>query len=54
MKYVFERAALEVISLRKFDELFFPYSFYLKKLLKSDTLIKMTLPIVNACFGCSR
>ncbi|MGF1615824.1 MAG: class I SAM-dependent methyltransferase [Gammaproteobacteria bacterium] len=48
MQSIFESAGLDVISLTKFHELSFPYSFYLKKLMKSDTLVRLTLPIVTA------
>ena len=48
MKDLFEKANLEVISLKRFHELSFPYSFYLKKMLKSDLLVKLSLPIVSA------
>jgi 2-polyprenyl-6-hydroxyphenyl methylase/3-demethylubiquinone-9 3-methyltransferase len=47
MKDLFEKANLEVIELRKFHELSFPYSFYLKKLIGSDLIVKLFLPIVN-------
>lgn len=47
MKRMFERVGLEVISFKKFHELSFPYSFYLKNLLKSDALVRMALPVVN-------
>jgi 2-polyprenyl-3-methyl-5-hydroxy-6-metoxy-1,4-benzoquinol methylase len=43
---LFEQANLEVTELKKIHELSFPYSFYLKKLLKSDTIVKISLPLV--------
>ena len=50
MKSLFEDAGLEVIELHKFHELSFPYDFYLKKLLRSDVLVKLILPAVKAFF----
>lgn len=50
MKELFERVGLEVIELRKFHELSFPYNFYLKKLLRSETFVKLSLPAVKAFF----
>lgn len=47
MKSLFEQCDLEVIELRKFHELSFPYSFYLKKIFKSDLMVKLSLPLVN-------
>lgn len=47
MKDLFEKANLEVIWLKRFHELSFPYSFYLKKIFKSDLLVKLSLPIVS-------
>ena len=50
MKSLFEAAGLEVVELHKFHELSFPYEFYLKKLLRSDELVKWSLPSVKAFF----
>jgi SAM-dependent methyltransferase len=50
MKGLFESVGLEVIELRKFHELSFPYDFYLKKLLRSAGLVKLLLPVVTAFF----
>ena len=50
MKELFERVGLEVIELRKFHELSFPYEFYLKKLLRSEAFVKLSLPAVKAFF----
>jgi 2-polyprenyl-6-hydroxyphenyl methylase/3-demethylubiquinone-9 3-methyltransferase len=47
MKGLFEETGLEVVELRKFHELSFPYSFYLGKMVKSKALVKLLLPIVN-------
>lgn len=47
MKHLFEEANFEVVELRKFHELSFPYSFYLKKIFKSNLMAKLSLPIVN-------
>lgn len=50
MKELFEAAGLEVIELRKFHELSFPYEFYLKKLFRSETAVRLLLPFVNLFF----
>jgi 2-polyprenyl-3-methyl-5-hydroxy-6-metoxy-1,4-benzoquinol methylase len=50
MKELFEAAGLEVLELRKFHELSFPYEFYLKKLFRSETAVRLSLPIVNLFF----
>lgn len=47
MKSALEAAGLEVVELRRFHELSFPYSFYLKKLVRSDLLVKLLLPFVH-------
>jgi len=50
MKELFSSCGLEVVELQKFHELSFPYEFYLRKLLRSETLIKISLPAVKAFF----
>jgi 2-polyprenyl-6-hydroxyphenyl methylase/3-demethylubiquinone-9 3-methyltransferase len=50
MKSAFEMVGLEVIEAKRFHELSFPYQFYLKKLFKSDILVKILLPFVNIFF----
>ncbi|HLO15847.1 MAG TPA: class I SAM-dependent methyltransferase [Anaerolineales bacterium] len=50
MKELFTSSGLEVVELRKFHELSFPYDFYLKKLLRSEALVKLSLPLVRAFF----
>lgn len=50
VKNLFESAGLEVIELDKFHELSFPYDFYLRKLLRSEVLVKLLLPVVTAFF----
>lgn len=50
MKGLLETAGLEVLELKTFHELSFPYSFYLKKLVKSEALVKMLLPFVHVFF----
>lgn len=50
MKELFTSCGLEGIELRKFHELSFPYEFYLRKLLRSETLVKLYLPAVKAFF----
>lgn len=50
MKEAFESVGLQVIEAKRFHELSFPYSFYLKKLVKSDALVKILLPFVHVFF----
>ncbi|MEP6896679.1 MAG: class I SAM-dependent methyltransferase [Chloroflexota bacterium] len=50
MKELFESVGLEVIDLHKFHELSFPYEFYLKKLFKSEAIVRLLLPIVKVFF----
>ncbi len=50
MRNLFEAAGLEVNELNKFHELSFPYDFYLRKLLHSEALVKLYLPMVSAFF----
>ena len=50
MKEIFEAVGLQVVEAKRFHELSFPYSFYLKKLFKSDMLVKILLPFVHIFF----
>jgi 2-polyprenyl-6-hydroxyphenyl methylase/3-demethylubiquinone-9 3-methyltransferase len=50
MRNLFEAIGLEVIDLHKFHELSFPYEFYLKKLFKSDSVVRLLLPVVRIFF----
>jgi 2-polyprenyl-6-hydroxyphenyl methylase/3-demethylubiquinone-9 3-methyltransferase len=50
MKELFTSCGLEIVQLQKFHELSFPYEFYLRKLLRSEALVKMSLPLVKAFF----
>jgi 2-polyprenyl-3-methyl-5-hydroxy-6-metoxy-1,4-benzoquinol methylase len=50
MKDMFASSGLEVVELKTFHELSFPYDFYLKKLLHSEALVKLSLPAVRAFF----
>jgi 2-polyprenyl-6-hydroxyphenyl methylase/3-demethylubiquinone-9 3-methyltransferase len=50
MKDIFETSGLEVVELKTFHELSFPYEFYLRKLLRSEALVKLVLPAVKAFF----
>ncbi len=50
MRNLFEAIGLEVIDLHKFHELSFPYEFYLKKLFKSDAVVRLLLPAVRIFF----
>ncbi|MDP1713557.1 MAG: class I SAM-dependent methyltransferase [Anaerolineales bacterium] len=49
MREMLEAVGMEIVELRKFHELSFPYSFYLKKMFKSDLIVKMMLPVVQVC-----
>jgi 2-polyprenyl-3-methyl-5-hydroxy-6-metoxy-1,4-benzoquinol methylase len=50
MKELFRSCGLEVVQLQKFHELSFPYEFYLRKLLRSEALVRLSLPLVKAFF----
>lgn len=50
MRGLYEAAGLEVVELKRFHELSFPYSFYLKKLVRSDLIVKILLPFVYIFF----
>lgn len=50
MKELFSSCGLNVIELQKFHELSFPYDFYLRKLLRSEILVRLSLPAVKAFF----
>jgi 2-polyprenyl-6-hydroxyphenyl methylase/3-demethylubiquinone-9 3-methyltransferase len=50
MKELFTSCGLEIVRLQKFHELSFPYEFYLRKLLLSEALVKLSLPVVRAFF----
>ena len=50
MKRLFETTGLQVVDVHKFHELSFPYEFYLKKLFKSQALVKLLLPVVRVFF----
>ncbi len=50
MKDIFVSSGLGIIELQKFHELSFPYEFYLKKMLRSEALVKLSLPAVTAFF----
>jgi 2-polyprenyl-3-methyl-5-hydroxy-6-metoxy-1,4-benzoquinol methylase len=50
IKSALEMAGLEVVELKRFHELSFPYSFYLKKLVKSEFPAKLLLPLVHIFF----
>ncbi len=51
MKDMFASSGLGIVELQQFHELSFPYEFYLKKLLRSEGLVKLSLPAVRAFFG---
>ena len=50
MKELFESVGLEIIDLHKFHELSFPYDFYLRKLFKSEIIVKILRPLVGLFF----
>jgi 2-polyprenyl-3-methyl-5-hydroxy-6-metoxy-1,4-benzoquinol methylase len=50
MKELFRSCGLEIVKLQKFHELSFPYEFYLRKLLRSDAFVNVSLPAVKAFF----
>lgn len=50
MRSLFEAAGLNVAELKRFHELSFPYGFYLKKLVRSEMLVKFLLPFVHLFF----
>ena len=50
MRGSLESVGLEVAELKRFHELSFPYSFYLKKLMRSDLLVKILMPFVHMFF----
>ena len=50
MKELFRSCGLEVVELRTFHELSFPYDFYLRKLLRSEPLVRVSLPLATAFF----
>ena len=47
MRSLFEAVGMEVIEQHKFHELSFPYDFYLRKLLRSESLVNIMLPFVK-------
>jgi 2-polyprenyl-6-hydroxyphenyl methylase/3-demethylubiquinone-9 3-methyltransferase len=51
MRSALEGAGLDVVELKRFHELSFPYSFYLKKLFKSALLVNFLLPFVRLFFA---
>lgn len=48
MKHLLEEVDLKDINVSKFHELSFPYSFYLKKMFRSDVMVSLMLPVVYA------
>jgi 2-polyprenyl-6-hydroxyphenyl methylase/3-demethylubiquinone-9 3-methyltransferase len=50
MKELFRSCGLELVQLHRFHELSFPYEFYLRKLLRAEVLVKLSLPLVRAFF----
>jgi 2-polyprenyl-3-methyl-5-hydroxy-6-metoxy-1,4-benzoquinol methylase len=50
MQELFESVGLQVIDLHKFHELSFPYEFYLRKLFRSERIVRLLLPAVKVFF----
>ena len=50
MKELLKSCGLSIMELYKFHELSFPYEFYLRKLLRSEALVRLSLPLVQAFF----
>lgn len=50
MRGLFKAAGLDVLELKRFHELSFPYSFYLKKLVRSELPARILLPLVHVFF----
>lgn len=50
MRGLYEAAGLEVVELKLFHELSFPYRFYLKKLVRSELFVTILLPLVHIFF----
>jgi len=50
MKDLLTSVGLKVVELQTFHELSFPYDFYLRKLLRSESLVNLSLPFVKAFF----
>ena len=50
MKELFASVRLQVIDLHKFHELSFPYEFYLRKLFRSEFIVRLWLPAVKVFF----
>lgn len=50
MKALFEFVGLEVLELKTFHELSFPYRFYLKNFFKSNLLVNFLLPFARLFF----
>jgi 2-polyprenyl-3-methyl-5-hydroxy-6-metoxy-1,4-benzoquinol methylase len=47
LRKALEDCNLEVLKIEKFHELSFPHDFYLKKIFKSDLIVKLIAPSVN-------
>ena len=50
MKELVESVGLQVIDLHKFHELSFPYGFYLRKLFRSEFIVRLLVPAVTVFF----
>jgi 2-polyprenyl-6-hydroxyphenyl methylase/3-demethylubiquinone-9 3-methyltransferase len=50
IEQLFEAAGLEVVKLRKFHELSFPYEFYLRKLFGPEAFVRLLSPFVKLFF----
>jgi 2-polyprenyl-6-hydroxyphenyl methylase/3-demethylubiquinone-9 3-methyltransferase len=50
MRELFEAIGMDIVEMKKFHELSFPYEFYLKKLIRSEALARLLLLFVRAFF----
>ncbi|MCZ2126203.1 MAG: class I SAM-dependent methyltransferase [Anaerolineales bacterium] len=50
MRQLYEAVGLEVLELKRFHELSFPYRFYLQKFFRSKALVNFLLPFVKVFF----
>lgn len=50
LKALMEKIGFELISIKKIHELSFPYTFYLKKIVKSELLAKLVAPVAAGFF----
>lgn len=54
MRQIFTKSNLETTTVEMFHELSFPYEFYLKRMLRSSVLAKITAPLASMFFAVFR